>query len=285
MRIAVVCRHNKARSPFAEAVIKYHFPEFSVQSLGIEPTDGEPTSDFAQAIADRWGIGDLKKKATSIKNSSKLLKNADLIIFAENSMMENFKSQISNSNMASMDQIAIHEELRPTDPDGLGEAQFERELAKVANTTLRIVYEHLETKNRNEVVAFIPRGTTDIAQTLAHAHFEARNRNAVLIDADCRAPHGEELAEAGLTPVDSDFTIAAKFPLPTLDSDHILRHVRELDRPEKFFLGKDWKKIVDGYSQHSDVVLVTAPRRSRSRTLSDSFLSSYFADQINVISS
>ena len=134
-------------------------------------------------------------------------------------------------------------------------------------------------------MAFIPRGTTDIAQTLAHAHFEARNRNAILIDADCRAPHGEELAEAGLTAVDTDFTIASKSPLPRLDSDHILRHVRELDRPEKFFLGKDWKKIVDGYSQHSDVVLVTAPRRSRSRTLSDSFLSNYFADQISVISS
>ena len=52
----MVCRHNKARSPFAEAVIKYHFPQFSVQSFGTEPTDGEPTSEFAQAIAQAQNI-------------------------------------------------------------------------------------------------------------------------------------------------------------------------------------------------------------------------------------
>ena len=285
MRIAVVCRHNKARSPFAEAVIKYHFPQFSIQSFGIESTDGEPTSEFAQLIAERWGIGDIKKKANSIEGSLKTLKTSDLVILAEQELQEASTIDWEKIKITSMNQSEIHEELRPKDPDGLSESEFERELAKVASTTLRIVYEQISVTNKNEVVAFIPRGTTDIAQTLAHAHFEARNRNAVLIDADCRAPHGQELQDAGLIPVDFDFTTAQKGKFPELDSDHILRHSRELDRPEKYFLSQTWKKLVGYYSQDSEVVLVTAPRRSRTRTLSDSFLSSYFADTMSVISS
>ena len=285
MRIAVVCRHNKARSPFAEAVIKYHFPQFSVHSFGIEPTDGEPTSEFAQAIAERWGIGDIKKKASSSKNAEKIIIDSDLLILADEALRTTLKVETSIISVASMNQPAIHEELRPTDPDGLAESQFERELAKVASTTLRILYEKMNSKPPYEVIAFIPRGTSDISQTLAHAHFEARNRGAVLIDADCRAPHGEELYDAGLTPIDFDFTTTSKSVLPDIKSDHILRHLRELDRPEKYFLNSTWKKLVDHYAQKSDVVLVTAPRRSKSRFIPDSFLSSYFADQISVIAS
>ena len=285
MRIAVVCRHNKARSPFAEAVIKYHFPQFSVQSFGIEPTDGEPTSEFAQAIAERWGIGDIKKKASSSKSAARIINDSDLLILADEALRTNLNFETSNINVASMNQSAIHEELRPTDPDGMAESQFERELAKVASTTLRILYEKMNSQPPHEVVAFIPRGTSDISQTLAHAHFEARNRGAVLIDADCRAPHGDELYDAGLTPIDFDFTTATRSLLPEINDDHILRHLRELDRPEKYFLNPTWKKLVDHYAQKTDVILVTAPRRSKSRFIPDSFLSSYFADQISVIAS
>ena len=281
----MVCRHNKARSPFAEAVIKYHFPQFSVQSFGIEPTDGEPTSEFAQAIAERWGIGAIKKKASSSKSAAKIIKDSDFLIFADEALRTTLSAQTSNFSVASMNQNEIQEELRPTDPDGMAESQFERELAKVASTTLRILYEKMNSKPPYEVVAFIPRGTSDISQTLAHAHFEARNRGAVLIDADCRAPHGEELYDAGLIPIDFDFTTATRSLLPEINDDHILRHLRELDCPEKYFLNPIWKKLVGHYAQKSDVILVTAPRRSKSRFIPDSFLSSFFADQINVIAS
>jgi len=285
MRAAIVCRQNKARSPFAEAVIKFHFPELHTLSLGLEEDPSEEVSEFAAALAEKWGIGPLKKKAQILKATSNPLATSDLIVIAEDEMRNTLKEKIKNTPVFAMDSLTFHEDLRPIDPDGMAEQQFERELAKVSNVTLRIVYEFLGIKNKFPVTAIVPRSATDIPQALAHAHFEAKNKNAVLIDADCRAPHTSELVEADLRPVDFDFTQSKKFQPPTLDSDSILRHCRELDRPEKYLLSKSWKLLIDHYSSQSEVVIVTAPRRSRSRLLPDSYLSSYFVDSMSLIAS
>lgn len=285
MRIAVACRQNKARSPFAELVISHHFPKALVSSFGVEVTDGEETSDFAGLIAQRWGLANLKKRTTSADKFIHSKFQSDLIIAADEYVLSKVQSlPISGVKRALTDQ-PIHPELRPSDPDGMEESQFERELAKVSNTVIRTIYEWQGVKNKNQVIAFIPRGTTDISQTIAHALFEARNLGAVIIDGDCRAPHDVELRDQSLNPIDFDFTLSMQVVPPKLKENEVLRHCRELDKPEKYFLSQSWKKLIDYYSNDRPVVVITSPRRSKSRTLPDSFLASYFADSISVISS
>jgi len=240
-----------------------------VTSFGTEVTDGEETSDFAALTAQRWGLSPMKERTTSI----------------EKFIHGRFSPAPIPCERRSLTDELIHPELRPSDPDGMEESHFERELAKVSNTLMRTIYEWKGVKNKNQILAFIPRGTTDISQTIAHAVFEANAIGATIIDGDCRAPHDIDLQEQNLMPVDFDYTLSMQGTLPKLKENQVLRHCRELDKPEKYFLSQSWKRLVDFYAKSRSVVIITSPRRSKSRTLPDSFLSSYFADSISVISS
>jgi len=285
VRIALACRQNKARSPFAELVIRHHYPDSLVSSFGVEVTDGEQTSEFAASVATRWGLAQMKERTTSTEKFINSKFKSDLLIAADQEVFNLVKSLKSSSEHRSLTDEHIHPELRPSDPDGMEETQFERELAKVSNTVLRTIYEWQGLKNNYPVIAFIPRGTTDISQTIAHAVFEAKAIGAVIIDGDCRAPHDMDLVEQNLKPIDFDYTLAMHSPPPKLNVGEVLRHCRELDKPEKYFLSQSWKKLIDFYSNRGPVVIITSPRRSKSRSLPDSFLASYFTDSINVISS
>ena len=285
VRIAVACRQNKARSPFAELVIRHHFPKALVSSFGTEVTDGEETSDFAALVAQRWGLAPLKQRTTSTEKFIKGNFSPELLIAADQLVLDALANLSMASDQRSLTDELIHPELRPSDPDGMEESHFERELAKVSSTVIRTIYEWSGIKNKNQVLAFIPRGTTDISQTVAHAIFEAKAIGATIIDGDCRAPHDLDLQEQNLKPIDFDYTLAMQETPPKLKENHVLRHCRELDKPEKYFLSQSWKQLIDTYSKSSPVVIITSPRRSKSRILPDSFLSSYFADSISVISS
>jgi len=285
MKIALACRQNKARSPFAELVIRHHYPDSLVFSFGIEVTDGEQTSNFAASVATRWGLAQMKERTTSIEKFISSKFKPDLLIAADQEVLNSVKHWKSSSEHRSLTDEHIHPELHASDPDGMEETQFERELMKISNTVLRTIYEWQGLKNRYPVIAFIPRGTTDIAQTIAHAVFEAKAIGAVIIDGDCRAPHDIDLLQQYLKPIDFDYTMVKQNPLPKLSMGEVLRHSRELDKPEKYFLSQSWKKLIDFYSNRGPVVIITSPRRSKSRSLPDSFLASYFMDSINVISS
>lgn len=285
MRIALACRQNKARSPFAELVIRHHYPDSLVSSFGVEVTDGEQTSEFAASVATRWGLAQMKERTTSIEKFVNSKFKPDLLIAADQQVLNSLNHLANSTECRSLTDGQILPELRPSDPDGMEEMQFERELAKVSNTVLRTIYEWQGLKNRNPVIAFIPRGTTDISQTIAHAVFEAKAIGAVIIDGDCRAPHNIDFVEQNLKSNDFDYTLAMHSPPPKLNVGEVLRHCREQDKPEKYFLSQSWKKLIDFYSNRGPVVIITSPRWSKSRSLPDSFLASYFIDSINVISS
>ena len=251
----------------------------------MEVSDGEDTSDFAALVAQRWGLSPIKSITTSKEKFISSNFNPALVLAADQKIYDSLNElKIPGAHRSLTDEF-IHPELRPSDPDGMEESQFERELAKVANTVLRTIYEWKGLRNKNKVITFIPRGTTDIPQAIAYAVFEARALGAVLIDGDCRAPHDFDLENNPLTPIDFDYTNALSEVPPKLKTNEILRHSRELDKPEKYFLSQSWKALIDSYSKTLPVVIITSPRRSKARSLPDSFLASYFADSINIISS
>ena len=285
VRIAISCRQNKARSPFAELVIRHHFPKSLVTSFGTEVTDGENTSDFAALTAQRWGLSPMKERTTSMARFINERFSPELLIAADQLVLGALQDAPIPGDRRSLTDELIHPELRPRDPDGMEESHFERELAKVSNTVIRTIYEWKGVKNKNPVFAFIPRGSTDISQTIAHAVFEAHAIGATIIDGDCRAPHDIDLQDQNLTPIDFDYTLSMQSAPPKMKENQVLRHCRELDKPEKFFLSQSWKRLIDFYAKDGPVVIITSPRRSKSRTLPDSFLSSYSADSISVISS
>ena len=121
---------------------------------------------------------------------------------------------------------------------------------------------------------------------MCSSDLEAKNRNALLLDADFRAPlEIEDLESAGLVPIYFDINQFLESELPKLNENEILVHERELDKPEKLYLSPKWRQFLDKCTEHNELIMLTAPRYAKTRSLPDSFIVAALADEFMVISS
>ena len=73
--------------------------------------------------------------------------------------------------------------------------------------------------------------------------------------------------------------------LPRLKTNEILVHERELDMPEKLYLSPKWRQFLDKCTEKNELIMLTAPRYAKTRSLPDSFIVAALADEFMVISS
>jgi protein-tyrosine-phosphatase len=284
MRIGLVCTLNQARSPFAESVLSSNFPEHEFFSTGVKAIYGTSIMKSVLATAAEWGLKVSKDSSTTIFNDESRILNSDLIIVAEPEQKAAIIELGYKSKLLSFDEVFEDQDFTPQDPEGFAMDAMTRELGKVAAVSLRAVLDLAGNGHRNPVTAVIPHGVSDLGMALAHAQLERTSRRAILIDGDIRAPHDEEIANAGLERVFFDIQKLDECDFSNLGTNQILTHIREVDFPEKFFIKDLWRNFLKKMSEQSPVVLVTAPRHSHMRKLADSYLASYMADEFSVIS-
>lgn len=284
MLIGVACTMNQARSPFAQAALQQNFAEHKFFSTGVEAIFGTPIMDSVQAVAKEWGMKIPKRSSTTIFNDERLIRDADLVLVAEDSQKEAITLLGFKKSLKSFSEIFEDKDFTPRDPEGLSFDAVKREMGKVAAVSIRAVLDASGFAHRHPIIAIIPHGVSDMAMALAHAQLERINRNAILIDADIRAPHQNEITELGLTPVTFDIQKLSQTTPADLQSNAIFTHIREVDFPEKFFIQSTWRLFLQKLSDVAPVVIVTAPRHSHMRKLADSYLASYMADEFSVIS-
>ncbi len=284
MRIGVVCTMNQARSPFAELVLRTNFPEHDFYSSGVKAIFGTPVMDSVIATAKEWGMNSPKKSSTTIFNDENLILNSELVLVAEPEQKVTISQLGFSNHLRSFNEIFEDQYFTPKDPEGLAFDSIKRELGKVAAVSIRAVLDLDGFKTANPIYAVIPHGVSDLGMALAHAQLERVSRGAILIDADIRAPHDEEIASAGLEKVFFDIQDLDSVDFSQVSSNQILSHVREVDFPEKFFIKPLWRNFLLRASEIAPVVVVTAPRHSHLRKLADSYLAAYMADEFSVIS-
>jgi len=275
---------NQARSPFAELVLRTNFPEHDFYSSGVKAIFGTPVMDSVIATAKEWGMNSPKKSSTTIFNDENRILNSELVLVAEPEQKVTI-SQLGFSNqLRSFNEIFEDQDFTPKDPEGLAFDSMKRELGKVAAVSIRAVLDLDGFKTVNPIYAVIPHGVSDLGMALAHAQLERVSRRAILIDADIRAPHDEEIASAGLEKVFFDIQDLDSVDFSQVPINQVLSHVREVDFPEKFFIKPLWRNFLLRASEIAPVVVVTAPRHSHLRKLADSYLAAYMADEFSVIS-
>ena len=275
---------NQARSPFAESVLSGNFPEHEFYSTGVKAIYGTSIMKSVLATAADWGVKITKDSSTTIFNDEMKILNSDLIIVAEPDHKAAIIEIGYKSKLLSFDEVFEDQDFMPQDPEGFAIDAMTRELGKVAAVSLRAVLDLAGNGHRNPVTAVIPHGVSDLGMALAHAQLERSSRGALLIDGDIRAPHNEEIANAGLERVFFDIAKLDECDFSNLGTNQILTHIREVNFPEKFFIKDLWRNFLKKMSEQSPVVLVTAPRHSHMRKLPDSYLASYMADEFSVIS-
>lgn len=275
---------NQARSPFAQAVLERNFPEDEITSTGVSAYLGTPIMESVVSIAKSWGVPVTKKSSTPIENDLAALLGADLVITADNDQAEVIRGLGYAGDLRSYEEILTDKDFIPVDPEGLSSDAMARELGKVGALTLRAAIDKKGFAHTHEISAITPHGVSDLAMALTSAQFERTTSNAILIDADLRAPIADEIDELKLERVFFDIDHLAISGFPKIEVNQILTHIRQIDFPEKFFLSPAWRNALAKLADESPVVILTAPRHSRLRRLADSYLASYMADKFGVIS-
>ena len=284
MRIVTVCRMNQARSPFAQAVLERNFPEDQISSSGVYAIEGSEVSGAVIEIAKNWQVPISSVKSRPLSKASREFAEADLVIVAENTQRDAVRNLGYAGEIRSFEEIVEDPDFTPIDPVGLLPDAMSRELGKVGALTLRAAIDAKGYPHLNTIQAVIPHGVTDLTLALANAQLTRTAENAILIDADLRAPIHEDLGEMGLERIYYDIETVAGGELPTLLPNQILTHQRQVDFPERYFLSPTWREWIQKLAEQMPVVMITAPRHSKARRLADSYLASYMADSFSVIS-
>ena len=284
MRIVTVCRMNQARSPFAQAVLERNFPDDQISSTGVAAIQGTSILDSVLTTAKNWGVDITQSSSRALSTAMDDLLTADLVITAENAHSDVIRNLGYTGLMRSYEEILEDQDFIPIDPGGLLPDAVSRELGKVGALTLRAALDAKGYPHAHDIHVVIPHGVSDLGIALAEAQMTRIAEDAILIDADLRAPLINEIEDLGLERIFFDVDQLEVVDLPEITSSQILTHSRQLDFPEKYFLSPAWREWIQRLADKSPVVIVTAPRHSRMRRLADSYLASYMSDEFTVIS-
>jgi len=284
MSIGVICRMNQARSLFAEGVLTKNFPELDFFSSGVEALSGSAPIDGVEELAKVWGIDLSKKRSSSIQDDQNEILEAELIICAEMEFEQLIRRLGYSGKVINFEQLVTDSFFMPLDPNGFKVDKFKRELAKSAALSIKAVRSHLGLYFANSITVVTPNSANDSNLALAHAIMEARIKNAILVDADFRAPNLVEIKEQGLEVVEFDIHNLDQLALEVITNQQILTHQYQINHPGQVLLSPLFNTFLQKLTQARPVVLLTAPRYTNANRLSDSYIFSAYTDDISIIS-
>lgn len=284
MSIGVICRMNQARSIFVEGVLTKNFPELDFFSSGVEAVSGASAIDGVEELAKVWKIDLTKKRSSTIQEDRSEILEAELIICAEMAYEPAIRLLGYSGKILNFEQLVTDSFFMPLDPNGLNFDKFKRELAKAAAISIKAIRAHLGLEFANPIKVITPNSSTDSNLALAHAVMEAKMNNAIVVDADFRAPNLTEIKEQGLEVVEFDIYNLDQLSLETITNQQILTHQYQMNHPGQVLLAPLFNTFLQKLTQVRPVVLLTAPRYTNSLRLSDSYIFSAYTDNISVIS-
>ena len=284
MSIGVICRMNQARSIFVEGVLTKNFPELDFFSSGVEALSGSAPIDGVGELAKVWEIDLSKKRSSSIQDDQNEILEAELIICAEMEFEQLIRRLGYSGKVINFEQLVTDSFFMPLDPNGLEVDKFKRELAKSAALSIKAVRSHLGLYFANSITVVTPNSANDSNLALAHAIMEARIKNAILVDADFRAPNLVEIKEQGLEVVEFDIHNLDQLALEVITNQQILTHQYQINHPGQVLLSPIFNTFLQMLTQARPVVLLTAPRYTNANRLSDSYIFSAYTDDISIIS-
>ena len=284
MSIGVICRMNQARSIFVEGVLTKNFPELDFFSSGVEALSGSAPIDGVEELAKIWEIDLSKKRSSSIQDDQNEILEAELIICAEMEFEQLIRRLGYSGKVINFEQLVTDSFFMPLDPNGLKVDKFKRELAKSAALSIKAVRSHLGLYFANSITVVTPNSANDSNLALAHAIMEATIKNAILVDADFRAPNLAEIKEQGLEVVEFDIHNLDQLALEVITNQQILTHQYQINHPGQVLLSPLFNTFLQKLTQARPVVLLTAPRYTNANRLSDSYIFSAYTDDISIIS-
>jgi protein-tyrosine phosphatase len=266
---------NQARSPFAEAVLRAHFPDLQVTSAGVFARRDSRYLEGVVGIARRWGL-EMRDGFSRELTQNQNLQDTDLVICAEDGMRQSVLNQGYQGKIVCFEEVVPDPSFMPQDPEMMRGRMLEAELAKVAWINVQSINASLQTSNPHSITAVIPDSEQNVELAISWALAESKNSNALILDADVRAPLARAFRKMGLS--------VRKFDSPTDNAaNDVLSNMSEDDHPERRLISRDWSLYISNLARTRPVIMVTAPQSTEIGPLPDSFLAAIPASRIKII--
>lgn len=275
---------NQARSPFSQALLTQHFPEHEFMSTGIEAITGAPYMAEVRKFAQTWGIEMPEGFSVSLADAKQSLAKIDLAIAATKDMVPWIEKSGIAQKIISCEELLSDPMFKPNDPEGLGLEEAKTEVAKVGALSIRAMLESLDMHTVNKIIAVVPQSEIDIPKAVEYAMSRASLSPSLVLSADFRVPiNEEELGKSGAALIPFDLQdLFSGTELPFLENT-ISVHSREVNDPEKIYFSTLWRETLERLSRNHALIVITAPRKARNRSLPDSYIVAALADEFIVI--
>ena len=271
--IAVICRHNQARSVMAAAAVTRFFPDFRVSSAGIEAIEGQRIPQSILNLADSWGLDVLDFVSHSLQAVEEQLVTSDFIVVAEDEFIPHIIDfGVAPQKILSMQDQRFDHALVPFDPIGQGDRVLSVELAKSIMTTMQLLRVQPGLGFEYPVEAIFTEDEADLQNKLGLIWDRSKVTNHVVLLADFRAPNFRavsqvcggvlELKVNRASQVVGFFDGTAEWELHRVlarPAPFALSGKFEMDQVERFVLGSQFTRLVSALASHRPVTILTEP--------------------------
>lgn len=271
LNIFVLCQRNLVRSPVIEAVLSSCMTGISIQSAGVDATQGTDIPSSVRAIAEEWEIGKLKKHADSAENKIEEILDADLVVLSDKTHYKFLREIGYKNDYFYINESIPDESFAAVDPFGFRMSELRIEIAKIVIATLRLADYSLKKLHLSEILTLIPNSPSDTGIAYAQAYFEKSLRNSALVDIDLRSPCAKTFAH-NFSVVEYDPLSHTPFNLNDAIKNSVFTPYKEFSRPEKHLISQNLRAKIRELSQELPVVQISAPRMTSLNLLPDSIL-------------
>ena len=272
-RLAVVCRHNQARSVMAAAALRRYYPDVEVISAGIEAVEGQRIPESILNLADAWGLDVLEVISHSLSAVKEQLVASDLVVVAEDEFISYLiELGVHPQKILSMQDKRFEHAVIPFDPVGQSGRILSAELAKAVMTSTQLVREYPGFGGEFLIEAVFTRDEADLQNKFGIVWEKFKMTNGVILLTDFRAPNFRAVSqvcgpvlELKVDRTCHEIDIYAgieKWELQTvlsLPGPFALSGRYELDQVEKFVLGSQFTRLVRGLATRRPVTILTEP--------------------------
>jgi protein-tyrosine-phosphatase len=246
-------------------------PGISIQSAGLDATQGTEIPSNVRVIAREWELGTLKNHADSVTNKIEEILAADLVVLAEKNHNQFLRKIGYKNDFFSINDSILDESFAAVDPYGFKLSELKIEIAKIVIGALRFATYSLKYLHLPNILTVIPNSPSDTGIAYSHACFEKSIRNSALIDLDLRSPGAKEFTQ-NFSVVEYDPMSLTPFDLIDATKNTVFTPYKEFSIPEKHLISQNLRDKIRELSQEIPVIQISAPRVTSLATLPDSIL-------------
>lgn len=282
MDVGIICRLNKARSPFGELVLKNLFPEIDLFSAGLDTFPNSSPEPRVDAIAQNWKLGKVKTTSQHVSAVNERILDCGLIVIAERAMEGAIRSLGYKGTILDFQTSIDEKSFIPVDPVDLPIKELQQELAKVAYCTVRSFRNFAHIRNLHPVHLFTPTREVDSNRAYLMAMLNQSKQPGIIIDVDFRSPGASysipEIEVSNLQSIDELESLS-------VSRREVYSQKWEHPDPESILLSARFKDVIQVLSNKFPIYLVSAPRFTSAGPIPDSYLAALWADTVAIISS